>query len=375
MRLHSFAVYRYRSLHAIRMDLGPVEVFSGANGAGKSNLYNAMRLVHAAALNRLAEELLEEGGMRSALWSGTWTKSEKHRIRLEVELRDEETATDFRYRLEIGQPPPVSAAFAHEPQVKEEELTVTVGTRKAVVLTRDREHVSMRADNGRMVDYEGEVLTSETALGLLADEGRSPEVALFRRIVARWRFYHGFRTDPRSPLRQPGLAATAPTLAEDGSNLAAVLATVAHVSQDRSDLDRAIHDGLQGAFLVIPEPVMEASFAFRLPEFPFREFSVRELSDGQIRFVALCGALLSYRLPPLIALNEPETSLHPDMLLPLARLIARAAEKTQVWVVTHSPVLAGEIGRLTGCRPRLVQKVNGETRIAGLLLDGSRAEA
>lgn len=375
MRLHSFAVHRYRSLHAIRMDLGPVEVFSGANGAGKSNLYNAMRLVQAAALNRLSEELLEEGGMRSALWSGKWTKNEKHRIRLEVELRDEETATDFRYRLEIGQPPPVSAAFVHEPHVKEEELAITVGTREVTVLSRDREHVSVRADSGRMVPYEGEVLASETALGLLADEGRSPEIALFRRNVARWRFYHGFRTDPGSPLRRPGLAATAPTLAEDGNNLAAVLATLAHVSQDRSDLDRAVYEALQGASLIIPEPVMEACFSFRLPEFPLREFTVRELSDGQIRFVALCGALLSYRLPPLIALNEPETSLHPDMLMPLARLIANAAEKTQIWVVTHSPALAGEIGRLTGCRPRVVEKVNGETRIAGLLLDGSRADA
>ena len=163
-------------------------------------------------------------------------------------------------------------------------------------------------------------------------------------------------------------------LDEDGSNLAAVLATVAHVSEDMTELDRAVGDALEGARLIIPPPVDEARFEFRMPEFPDRPFSVRELSDGQMRFLALCGALLSYRLPPLIALNEPETSLHPDMLPPLARLIAAAAEKTQVWVVTHSTRLADELAALTGARPRRVVKVKGETRIAGLSLDGSRID-
>ncbi len=374
MRLHSFAVHRYRSLQAIRMDLGPVEVFCGANGVGKSNLYNAMRLVRAAAVNRLALDILSEGGMGSALWSGTYRKDEKRRIRLEATLRDDETAMDFHYRLEIGQPPPVSAGFLHEPHVKEEELSVTIGTRRVPVLVRDRENTRIREAHGRLERYEGEILPSETALGLVADEGRNPEVALFRRIVGRWRFYHGFRTDPQSPLRRPGFAASAPVLDEDGSNLAAVLATVAHVSEDMTELDRAVGDALEGARLIIPPPVDEARFEFRMPEFPDRPFSVRELSDGQMRFLALCGALLSYRLPPLIALNEPETSLHPDMLPPLARLIAAAAEKTQVWVVTHSTRLADELAALTGARPRRVVKVKGETRIAGLSLDGSRID-
>lgn len=372
MRLHAFAVHRYRSLHAIRMDLGPAEIFVGENGAGKSNLYNAMRLVRAAVTNKLTQDVLEEGGLRSALWSGRWLNNDPRRIRLEVELRDEETATDFHYRVEIGVPPPVSAAFGNEPHVKEEELSVALGTRRVTVLLRDRECTRLAGPNGRLMPYEGEILPTETAAGLLADEGRSPEIALFRRTVGRWRFYHGFRTDRDSPLRQPALAATAPTLAEDGGNLAAVLATLAHIRQDRTDLDTAIREALQGATLVIPEPFTEATFEFRLPEFPDRPFLPRELSDGQLRFLALCGALLAYRLPPLIALNEPETSLHPAMLPPLAKLIASAADRTQIWIVTHSDSLAAEVAALTGARPRRVVKRDGQTHIAGLMLDGSR---
>jgi len=58
-----------------------------------------------------------------------------------------------------------------------------------------------------------------------------------------------------------------------------------------------------------------------------------------MRYVLLAAALFSLRLPPLLMLNEPENSLHPDLLLPLTRLIRAAAARTQVWVVVHAPPL------------------------------------
>ena len=57
------------------------------------------------------------------------------------------------------------------------------------------------------------------------------------------------------------------------------------------------------------------------PDYPKRVFEAAELSDGTLRFLALAGALLAYWLPPFMALNEPETSLHPDLLPALGRLI------------------------------------------------------
>jgi predicted ATPase len=69
------------------------------------------------------------------------------------------------------------------------------------------------------------------------------------------------------------------------------------------------------------------------------------------------------RLPPFLALNEPESSLHPDLLEPLARLIASAARRTQVWVVTHSERLAAALEREASVRPRRIAKEAGETVI------------
>jgi predicted ATPase len=121
----------------------------------------------------------------------------------------------------------------------------------------------------------------------------------------------------------------------------------------------------------VPEPAREASFGVTFPDFYGRIFAAPELSDGTLRFLALAGALLGYRLPPFIALNEPETSLHPDLMDPLARLIARAAERTQVWLVTHSERLAEGVAEHAGARPRIVLKRDGETWIEGLRLSGS----
>jgi predicted ATPase len=189
-----------------------------------------------------------------------------------------------------------------------------------------------------------------------------------------WRFYHDFRTDRAAPLRQPCLAVTTPTLASDGADLAAVLATLVHIRGDTVDLDRAIADAFPGAQLVVPEPERTASFGLVLPEYPKRVFDAGELSDGTLRYLALAGALLAYRLPAFIALNEPETSLHPDLLDPLARMIVRAAARTQIWVVTHSQALADAIARHGKVTPRTVIKRDGETWIEGLKLFGDFAD-
>lgn len=109
-------------------------------------------------------------------------------------------------------------------------------------------------------------------------------------------------------------------------------------------------------------------------EHPKRVFEAGELSDGTLRYLALMGALLAYRLPPLVALNEPEASLHPDLLEPLARLIVRASERTQIWLVTHSRLLAEALARESRLKPFTVIKRDGETAIEGIGFGGNILE-
>ncbi len=362
----------YRSLRSIRMDLGSVNLFVGANGVGKSNLYRALQLIKASADGRLSHLIAEEGGIYSAFWSGGTRKHEKARITLAAEIVDEQTGIVYRYSIEAGfKPAEPSAGFSHEAQIKKEELTVDTGRRPVVTMRREGSHISARGESGRMEDYPEQALTSETALFMLGDAGRYPEISTLRHIIGQWRFYHGFRSDAGSPLRQPCLAITAPMLEEDGANIAAVFATIAHTRQDTIDLDRAVYDAFSGAALSVPVPEEYASFGLVFPDFPQRIFQPRELSDGQIRFLALAAALMSYRRPPFIALNEPEASLHPDMLPALAGMIASASADSQVWVVTHSGALADALGERCGVRPKTVIRQDGATWIEGMTLTGA----
>jgi predicted ATPase len=383
MRICEVSAAGYRSLRAIRFPVGGLTVFVGANGVGKTNLYRALQLLQASAAGTLARELASEGGMQSALWAGKRASNKPVRIKLAVGFSaatDREGQASFeyavesglipQYEIEIGLRVPTAAAFPLEPQVKEERLTWHDGRRQLTLLEREGPSAFARDGNGKREPLGATLLASETALGALQDPGRFPDIDTVRRLMLDWRFYHDMRTDRDSPLRKPCLAVTTSTLASDGSDLAAVFATLVHIREDTADLDRAIDDAFPGAKLVVPLPERAASFGLVMPDYPKRVFEASELSDGTLRYLALAGALLGYRLPAFVALNEPEVSLHPDLLEPLAHMIVRASERTQIWVVTHSERLSAAFASTGSVAPRAVIKRNGETWIEGLRLGG-----
>jgi predicted ATPase len=382
MKIREIGVAGYRSVRALRFPVGRLTVFVGPNGVGKTNLYRALQLIQAAAAGTLARELSSEGGVLSALWAGKRRSHQRARIRLLVELGDQaasldeqtgggrEVKTAHSYEVEVGPPDPAAATLSWEPEIKQEKLTLLHGGRSLTLLERHGAAAHARDIDGKRASLNMQLLGSETALGALHDPERFPEVDIIRRIMGAWRFYHDLRTDRASPLRQPCLAVATPTLASDGSDLAAVFATVVHIRQDASALDQAIQDAFPGAGLVVPSPERMATFGLKLPEFPHRVFEAAELSDGMLRYLGLAGALLGYRLPTFVALNEPEASLHPDLMEPLARMIIHAAERTQIWVVTHSERLAAAFAAHGEVTPRQVIKRDGETWIEGLTLGG-----
>ena len=94
-----------------------------------------------------------------------------------------------------------------------------------------------------------------------------------------------------------------------------------------------------------------------------RPLRAAELSDGTLRFLLWGAALLSPRPPSLMVLNEPETSLHPDLVAPLASMIRAAAAATQVVVVTHSRAMRGHLD-VDGASEIELYKQWGETLVA-----------
>ncbi|SFV29618.1 Predicted ATPase [Devosia crocina] len=369
MSLNDLDIKFYRSVRTIRFPLRRLTVLTGGNGVGKTNLYRALELVRAAATGELTMSIAREGGLASAIWAGERKRHESPRMSLEVGLDtvlpgDDHAAFMPRYSIEIGfGDSRYEAVFSEEPQIKSERL-VLAARRPVTLLERTGPGAWYRDDSGARRPLERTLLASETLLSEL--RGTLPEVDTVRDMLSSWRFYHGFRTDRESPLRRPSLAVTAPTLDADGSNLGAVFATLKHIRGDTTDLDAAIDLAFPGARLDIPHPGPDASFSMIFPEMPNRPFGPGELSDGTLQFLALLGALLGYRPAPFIAFNEPEASLHPDLIPAIATAIARAAERTQVWVVTHSTLLADTIADQSGIIPREVVRRNGGTWLAGL---------
>jgi predicted ATPase len=372
LRLREFSASHYRSLRRITFPITDLDVFVGPNGAGKTNLYRALELIRAAAANTLGSDLAGEG-LAEAFWAGTRPRGPAQ-IKFSAVLSDQRAPSGrgiYEYEVVVGFPQCTSGSFALEPDIKEESITLSNGQRRVRLFERKHHRLMVRDEAGRPTDVEIDLLGSETVLGRLEDPSRYPALDLVRRTLLGWRFYHDLRTDASSPMRRPCVAVASPSLASDGANLAAVFATLAFIREDTVDLDAAVDHAFSGAKLIVMQEGNAASFGMTFRDFPDRVFSATELSDGTLRFLALAGALLAYRLPSFVAFNEPESSLHPDLIEPLAGLLVQASRRAQIWLVTHSERLAAAVAATGRGRVRVVKKSDGATWIEGLTRVGS----
>jgi len=149
-------------------------------------------------------------------------------------------------------------------------------------------------------------------------------------------------------------------LAHDGADIAAALQTIREIG-DSDALDNAIEDAFPGSVLEISE--LDGLFEVTMRQKGLlRPLRISELSDGTLlRYFLLVAALLTPRPPALLVLNEPETSLHPDLIPPLARLIASAAERSQIIVVSHAAPLVKALAQANDCAVFALEKELGET--------------
>ena len=131
---------------------------------------------------------------------------------------------------------------------------------------------------------------------------------------------------------------------------------------DGPKLDAAINDAFRGASIKIGLGDVGLRLQFMQPGL-LRPLSAAELSDGTLRYLLWVAALLTPRPPPLMVLNEPETSLHPDLLPALGRLISQAAKTTQVWVVSHANRLVATLQEDDACNSVQMDKVMGESTV------------
>src|SRR5262249_3110343 len=204
--------------------------------------------------------------------------------------------------------------------------------------------------------------TFDSMMTHCADPRSTPEVLLLRERMRGWRFYDQLRTDPEAPARLPQIGTHTPVLSNDGADLAAAIQTIRE-SGDSNALADAVSDAFPGASVSVTGS--EGRFELEMQQHGLlRPLKAAELSDGTLRYLLWVAALLTPRPPGLLVLNEPETSLHPDLLPALGRLIAGAAARSQIIVVSHAPRLIDALQSEPDCHSIVLRKQLGETRLA-----------
>ncbi len=354
--LNTIAVEGYRSLRDVVLPLDNLTIITGANGSGKTNLYRAFRLLAGIADGQLISQLAHEGGLNSVLWAGPEQFSrgmlagdipvQGLRRKKPVSLQLGFATADVGYQIDIGLPAPAISLFTRDPQIK----------REVIFTPPSMDPLRILAKRPSSIDPRRSMLSEPTDDSCLdvSQEIRS------------WRFYDSFRTDALAPCRFPQIGTWTPALDHDGTQLAPAIQTI-HESSWKEPFDTAIADAFEGCSISVTENSGWFNIEMYQPGM-LRPLNASELSDGTLRFLLLAAALQATQAPGLIVLNEPETSLHPDVIPALARLITVASRRSQIICISHDPVLIAALSK-AGALHHHVEKRLGETLVAdqGLL--------
>lgn len=340
--LKEITIESYRSIQELSLQFSQLNIITGHNGSGKSNTYQALQLIQDAAFGRFAERVVNEGGISSLMWAGERSQTRyntKRKAALNLSIIDDE----FIYEFNAGVPLPVPGSmFITDPEIKEERIWLGKHRRPSALVVE-------RAANALISYYPDKKITpcvlnlSESLLSQLKSPDQQPELFILLNKILAWRFYHSFDVGKNSPIRQLRPCSRSVILNNDGTNLIAAIRTIYEIG-DEELFKQYIAMSFNGAYIEITNPSNSSTFELEFHQHGlFRPLSIRELSDGTLKFICLLTALLSPRPADVYVLNEPEVSLHEDLIVSLAALIVQVSNSSQIILITHSSILQNKI--------------------------------
>ena len=311
--LDHIEVTGFKSIHEMALDLRPLNVLIGANGAGKTNFISLFKLLNQIVEGNLQLFVGRSGGADSLLYFGQKTTNE-----IEIEL-------DFgRNGYKCG---------------------LTASTNDTLIFSQE-------SCWGRGLEWEQPFnvnLGSGHKESKLQEEAHVRQGSIARytlEIMGSWRVYHFHDTGDSAKVKQTGDISDNAVLRPDASNLAAFLYLLHARHPD--NYDRIVKTIQLAApffddFILRPSPLNPQKI-----QLEWREegsdayFNAHSLSDGTLRFICLTTLLLQPSLPATILIDEPELGLHPYAITLLASMLQSAATKTQAIVSTQSVPLVNQ---------------------------------
>ncbi len=304
--------------------MGGLNVLIGANGVGKTSVLEVLRLLAASANGRLQETISAASGIGSIITHG----QDSVTISLEMPVPD---AGPVLYDLQLAKNGQAYAIGLELLRQHHEEGKPTT-------------YINSHGQDVRYYENEqSEVLRPtwphqphETSLAQVPKTFQFTE--RFRQVLGSSTLYHVLDVSPRAPVRSPQPMRPTTLPGADGEDLVACLYSLRESDRDRFD---AVMDTLAAAFSTLERidlpPAAAGLLSLAWKDRNYKQpFFAHQLSEGTLRFLWLVTLLQSPDLPTVTMIDEPEVSLHPEMLRILAELMREASERTQLIVATHS---------------------------------------
>ena len=326
-RFENISVRGFRRLQNIELEMRNLIVMIGANGAGKTSFLDVLSILAASASGNLQNLLQLKGGLNEIL-----TRGKVQELEIEISMQVPDKQTPLNYSLTLS---PKGLSY----EVRDESLTQQRNPNRPEpfkYIESQGLDIKYFQDGSGLVRPNWEHNPLETSLSQVPKMYREPEN--LRKSLASCTYYGALDVSEKSPIRLPQAMRPAKLPGASGENLVSCLYDLRETDRDRFEM---VENIISAAFpdferLNFP-PVAAGTMSMTWTDRNFSQpFYVHELSEGTLRFLWLVALLQSQTLTTVTLLDEPEVSLHPELLRHLVYLMREASKHTQLIVATHS---------------------------------------
>jgi predicted ATPase len=304
----------FKSIRDADIALGPLNVFIGANGAGKSNLASFFALLRDSLDGRMDGHVGRGGGPNAFLYLGSRVTSE---INCALTVTTEAGRGTLYQRLEFQAPDN---------------------------LIYGRNHAKIPPG----VDRSNELVIDDLCSVIKAEGPNAPQQTIYFRLKDGIGVYHFHDTTLTASIRSAGYIEDNRQLHGDGGNLAAFLYRLKMMNKNAYArivstvrMCAPFFDDFSLAPRALDPQRILLNWKQKNCDY---EFGPHQLSDGTLRAMALTALLLQpeVELPGMVVVDEPEIGLHPYAVSVMASLLKKASYHTQLIIATQSPLLLDE---------------------------------
>lgn len=324
-KINRIKINGFRRLKDVDLQVRPFMVLIGANGVGKTSMLDAFSLLSASASGNLNSSLSQFGGISNLLTRG---KSEEVSFLVDMTVPGHQP---LEYDLRLG---PRASGYSIVREILSQKRGLPEPFKH--IDSSDKDIRYYEIDQERLVRPTWEHNPLETSLFQVPKMFRQPEE--MRRILATTTQYHVLDVGPRAPVKLPQPMKPATLPGADGEDVVPYLYYLRETDKNRFE---SVIDTLKAAFPDFEElnfpPAAAGMLTMTWKDKNFKKpIYMNELSEGILRFLWLVSLLQSPDLSTITMIDEPEVSLHPELLSLLSDLMREASRRTQLIIATHS---------------------------------------